>query len=76
MTLLYTVGGQPRTIDYFSISQVDLVLGGYQVPRGTCVLVDPCQCGSERNYPGGGQFLPERWLPASPHYQGGISWAK
>lgn len=42
----------------------ELVLGGYSVPKGTCVAMNSGITSTEERYfPRADKFLPERWLP-------------
>ena len=54
----------------------DLILGGYQIPKGTTVI----RCGSSSandptNFPNPEKFLPERWLRGSPERHSADSFA-
>lgn len=63
--LLPAIGGMSR------VTQKDMVLGGYQVPKGTKVsMLWTSSMRSERNFEQADKFLPERWLRGCPqHHQ-------
>uniref|UniRef100_A0A1S4JS52 Uncharacterized protein n=1 Tax=Culex quinquefasciatus TaxID=7176 RepID=A0A1S4JS52_CULQU len=49
----------------------DLVLQGYQVPKGTDVaLASIIMYHEDKHFPRGGEFLPERWLKDEPESTG------
>ncbi|KAK3610396.1 hypothetical protein CHS0354_008681 [Potamilus streckersoni] len=41
----------------------DTIIGGYLIPKGTCVLLNTyTMCRDEKNFTNADQFIPERWL--------------
>ncbi|XP_063919256.1 cytochrome P450 CYP12A2-like isoform X2 [Zophobas morio] len=53
----------PIGIGNFRTTVKDIILGGYQIPKGTDVLTSNLiLCSMDEHYPKAKEFLPERWL--------------
>lgn len=60
----------PISIGVGRITTRDLILNGYHIPKGTNVVTQSyVACRLEENFKNANEFIPERWVKGSMHYE-------